>query len=190
MEVGVGHGMKHYRLVLGGILTLLMFGVVMAYIGYASSVYPLEKARGYIVVAITSNSPTTMLEYVLEIEQLVPENGNPVWVFPTPRTDFGMMHKSIDEIKERLRVIATLPRDSEAFNTGMSDVRGQLAQLEDNIREAVPYVYVSFQNVVLSAIWITVILAIFTLMKRGKARIERFEDVESERVGSNNNNNN
>jgi len=184
VEAGVGYGMKHYRLVLGGILALLMFGVVMAYIGYASSVYPLEKARGYIAVAVTSNSPTTMLEYVLEIEQLVPEKGNPVWVFPTPRTDFGMMHKSIDEIKERLKVIATLPRDSEAFNTGMSDVRGQLAQLEDNIREAVPYVYVSFQNVVLSAIWITVILAIFTLMKRSKARIERLEDVESERVGS------
>ncbi|MEM0445946.1 MAG: glycosyltransferase [Candidatus Nitrosocaldus sp.] len=180
----VGYSMKHYRFVLGGILALLMFGVVMAYVGYASTVYPLEKARGYIAVAVTSNSPTTMLEYVLEIEQLIPEKGNPVWVFPTARTDFAMMHKSIDEMKERLRIISALPRDGEAFNTGMSDVRGQLVQLEDNIREAVPYVYVSFQNVMLSAIWITVILAIFTLMKRSKARIERFEDVESERLGS------
>ncbi|MCS6768205.1 MAG: glycosyltransferase [Candidatus Nitrosocaldus sp.] len=179
--VEVADGMRYYRFVLGGILALLMFGVLMAYIGYASSVYPLEKARGYIAVAVTSNSPATMLEYVLEVEQLIPEHGNPVWVFPTPRTDFGMMHKSIDEIKERLRIISTLPRDGEAFNTGMSDVRGQLAQIEENIREAVPYVYVSFQNVMLSAIWITVILAIFTLMKRGKARMERLEDVESER---------
>ncbi|MFN4335990.1 MAG: glycosyltransferase [Candidatus Nitrosocaldus sp.] len=183
-EAEVGYGMKHYKFVLGGILALLMFGVVMAYVGYASTVYPLEKARGYIAVAVTSNAPTTILEYVLEIEELIPEKGNPVWVFPTAKTDFAMMHKSIDEIKERLRVINTLPRDGEAFNTGMSDIRGQLAQLEDNIREAIPYVYVSFQNVILSTIWITVILAIFTLMKRGKTRIERFEDVESERLGN------
>ncbi len=181
--VEVGYGMK-YTFILGGILALLIFGVVMAYVGYASTVYPLEKARGYIAVAVTSNTPTTILEYVLEIEELIPEKGNPVWVFPTAKTDFAMMHKSIDEIKERLRIISTLPRDSEAFNTAMSDIRGQLAQLEDNIREAIPYVYVSFQNVILSVIWITVILAIFTLMKRSKTRIERFEDIESERLGS------
>ncbi len=175
VDKGEVTGMKRYSIVLIGILALLIFGVVMAYIGYSSTVYPLEKARGYLRVAITSPSPIEMLDYVVSAEALVPENGNPVWVFPTAKTDFALMHKSIDGIKDRLRLLAVIPKDSEAFNTGIGDVRAQLATLERNIEEAIPYVYVSFQNVVLSAIWITVIILIFTLMKRGKSRIERLE---------------
>ncbi len=172
--------MNRYRVVLGGILALLIFGVVMAYIGYASTVYPLEKARGYLRVAITSPSPTEMLDYVVSVEALIPEQGNPVWAFPTAKTDFALMHKSIDGIKERLRVLSLTTKDSEAFNTGIGDVRAELAMLERNIEEAIPYVYVSFQNVIMSAIWVTVIIIIFAVMKRGKARIERFEEMENE----------
>ena len=175
IDKGEVTGMKRYSIVLIGILALLIFGVVMAYIGYSSTVYPLEKARGYLRVAITSPSPIEMLDYVVSAEALIPENGNPVWVFPTAKTDFALMHKSIDGVKDRLRLLAVIPKDSEAFNTGIGDVRAQLATLERNIEEAIPYVYVSFQNVVLSAIWITVIILIFTLMKRGKSRIERLE---------------
>jgi cellulose synthase/poly-beta-1,6-N-acetylglucosamine synthase-like glycosyltransferase len=175
VDKGEVTGMKKYSLVLIGILALLIFGVVMAYIGYSSTVYPLEKARGYLRVAITSPSPIEMLDYVVSAEALIPENGNPVWAFPTAKTDFALMHKSIDGVKDRLRLLAVIPKDSEAFNTGIGDVRAQLATLERNIEEAIPYVYVSFQNVVLSAIWITVIILIFTLMKRGKSRIERLE---------------
>ncbi len=171
--------MSRYKVVLAGILALLIFGVVMAYIGYASIVYPLEKARGYLKVAITSPSPTEMLDYVVSAEVLIPEQGNPVWVFPTAKTDFALMHKSIDGIKDRLRLLSFIPKDSEAFNTGMGDVRAQLATLEKNIEDAIPYVYVSFQNVIMSAIWVTVIIAIFALMKRGKAKIEMFEEMEN-----------
>jgi cellulose synthase/poly-beta-1,6-N-acetylglucosamine synthase-like glycosyltransferase len=172
--------MNRYKVVLGGILALLIFGVVMAYVGYASTVYPLEKARGYLRVAITSPSPTEMLDYIVSVEALIPEQGNPVWVFPTAKTDFALMHKSIDGIKERLRILSVIPKDSEAFNTGIGDVRAELATLERNIEEAIPYVYVSFQNVIMSAIWVTVIMVIFAVMKRGKARIERFEEMENE----------
>ncbi len=171
--------MNRYKVVLAGILALLIFGVVMAYIGYASTVYPLEKARGYLKVAITSPSPTEMLDYVVSVEALIPEQGNPVWAFPTAKTDFALMHKSIDGIKDRLRLLSVIPKDSEAFNTGIGDVRAQLATLEKNIEDAIPYVYVSFQNVIMSAIWVTVIIAIFALMKRGKAKIERFEEMEN-----------
>lgn len=32
----------------------------------------------------------------------------------------------------------------------------------------------------MSAIWVTVIMVIFAVMKRGKAKIERFEEMENE----------
>jgi hypothetical protein len=161
-----------------GVLGLLIFGVVMAYIGYSQSVYPLEKAKGYLQRAMTSPYPELMLDFLASAKPLIPEEGNPVWAFPTATTDFGLMQKDLDLMMERLRSISTLPRDSEAFNTGLGDVRGEIAVLEEQIQLAQPYVYVSFQNVVLSSIWIGVLMMIFTLMKRGKEKLEEYEKLE------------
>jgi hypothetical protein len=90
------------------------------------------------------------------------------------------MQKNIDGMMDRLRTLSTLPRDSEQFSTGLLDVREGLTWLEEAILEAQPYVYVSFQNVILSAIWIGVLLMIFTVMKRGKERLQEFEKYEGE----------
>jgi len=166
--------------VMVGILGFLIFGVTMAYIGYSTTVYPLDKARGYINAAKASSVPEEMLDYMASVKPLVPEEGNPVWAFPTAETDFGVMQKNIDGMMDRLRTLSTLPRDSEEFNTGLLDVREGLTWLEEAILEAQPYVYVSFQNVIMSAIWIGVLLMIFTVMKRGKERLQEFENFEGE----------
>ncbi|HLE34489.1 MAG TPA: cellulose synthase family protein [Nitrososphaerales archaeon] len=171
---------KHYKAVMVGILGFLIFGVTMAYIGYSTTVYPLDKARGYINAAKASSVPEEMLDYMASVKPLVPEEGNPVWAFPTAETDFGVMQKNIDGMMDRLRTLSTLPRDSEEFNTGLLDVREGLTWLEEAILEAQPYVYVSFQNVIMSAIWIGVLLMIFTVMKRGKERLQEFENFEGE----------
>ncbi|MEM2759712.1 MAG: hypothetical protein QXU32_06235 [Nitrososphaerales archaeon] len=167
---------RHYKAVMAGILGLLMFGITMAYIGYSQTVYPLEKAKGYLQRAITSPSPEMMLDYLVSTKPLIPKEGNPVWAFPTATTDFALMQKDIDLLMDRLRTLSTVPRDNEAFNTGLQDVRLELIELVKHIIEAQPYVYVSFQNVVLSAIWIGVLLMIFTLMKRGKEKLKEYEE--------------
>lgn len=169
---------RHYKAIMIGILGFLIFGVAMAYIGYSQTVYPLEKAKGYLERAMSSPSPEIMLDYVSNAKPLIPQEGNPVWAFPTATTDFGLMQKDLDMIMDRLRTLSTLPRDSEAFSTGLADVRAELASLEKHIIEAQPYVYVSFQNVVLSSIWIGVIMLIFTLMKRGKEKLQEYEKFE------------
>jgi len=166
---------RRYKAIMIVILGLLIFGVSMAYIGYHQTVYPLEKAKGYLQRSMSSPAPELMLDYLASAKPFVPKEGNPVWAFPTATTDFGLMQKDIDMIIERLRILSTLPRDSAAFNTGIGDVRGELIILEKQIIEAQPYVYVSFQNVVLSSIWIAVLLMIFTLMKRGKEKLEEYE---------------
>ncbi|MFQ5941354.1 MAG: hypothetical protein ACE5KA_06630 [Nitrososphaerales archaeon] len=169
---------RHYKAVMIGILGLLIFGVTMAYIGYSQTVYPLEKAKGYLQRSISSPSPETMLDYLASTKPLIPTEGNPVWAFPTAKTDFGLMQKDIDMMMDRLRTLSTVPRDSESFNTGLLDVRTEMIALEKHIMEAQPYVYVSFQNVVLSSIWIGVLMMIFTLMKRGKQKLEEYEKLE------------
>ena len=166
---------RHYKAIMVGILGLLIFGVTMAYIGYSQSVYPLEKAKGYLQRSMSSPSPEIMLDYLANTKPLIPKEGNPVWAFPTATTDFGLMQKDIDMMMDRLRTLSTLPRDSEAFNTGLNDVRAEMAVLEKQIIEAQPYVYVSFQNVVLSSIWIGILMMIFTLMKRSKEKLQEYE---------------
>jgi hypothetical protein len=163
-----------------GILGFLIFGVTMAYIGYSTTVYPLDKARGYLGAGMAASIPEEMLDYLASIKPLVPEKGNPVWVFPTARTDFGVMQKNIDGMMDRLRSMSTLPRDSEEFNTGLLVIKAQMNELEEQILETQPYVYVSFQNVIMSAIWIAVLMMIFTVMKRGKEKIQEFEKFEGE----------
>ncbi len=171
---------KHYKAVMVGILGFLIFGVTMAYIGYSTTVYPLDKARGYLGAGMVASVPEEMLDYLASIKPLVPKEGNPVWAFPTARTDFGVMQKNIDGMMDRLRSMSTLPRDSEEFNTGLLVIKAQMDELEEQILETQPYVYVSFQNVVMSAIWIAVLLMIFTVMKRGKEKLHEFEQFEGE----------
>jgi hypothetical protein len=38
-----------------------------------------------------------------------------------------------------------------------------------------PYLYVSFTNIFLSIMWISVILIVFALMKKGRAKFKEYE---------------
>ncbi|MFQ5969874.1 MAG: hypothetical protein ACE5J2_05225 [Nitrososphaerales archaeon] len=169
---------KHYKAVMVGILGFLIFGVSMAYIGYSTTVYPLDKARGYLDRVASATSPEAMMDYLASAQPLVPKEGNPVWAFPTARTDFGLMQDTMAGMMDRLRTLSTLPRDSDAYQNGLQDLRWAAGSLEKDVMEAQPYVYVSFQNVVLSAIWIAVLLMIFTVMKRGKEKLKEYETLE------------
>jgi len=174
-------GMKS-KIGLLAILAILIFGVVMAWVGYSNSVYPLDKARGYLTIAMQTSNTEEILDYLASVKTLIPKSGNPVWAFPTPKSDFGIMQQNIDNMMAKARVLSSLSKDSVEFNTGLSDLRGQLAILEDAIEEAEPYVYVSFQNIVFSIIWIAVLMLIFTLLKRGSQRIKEYEQRYNEQA--------
>ncbi|MEM4237941.1 MAG: glycosyltransferase, partial [Candidatus Nitrosocaldaceae archaeon] len=163
------------KLALVAILSILLFGVVMAWVGYSTSVYPLDKARGYLTVAMQTSNAEEILDYLASVKTLLPASGNPVWMFPTPKSDFGIMQKNLDNMMNKARSLSQLQKDSVEFNTGLSDLRGQLTLLEDSIEEAQPYVYASFQNIVFSIIWIAVIMMIFSILKRSSNKIKEYE---------------
>jgi hypothetical protein len=41
--------------------------------------------------------------------------------------------------------------------------------------DAMPYFYVSFTNIMLSVVWIAIILALFVLIRRGRAKFREQE---------------
>jgi cellulose synthase/poly-beta-1,6-N-acetylglucosamine synthase-like glycosyltransferase len=165
----------YYRLILVGILGFLAFGAGMAYFGYQSTIYPMERAMGYLSRAQIAQTPEMVADYIRPVKLLLPEQGNPVWSFSTPSTDFRLIQNDLDAMLSRANSISSLEPHTAAYNTGLEDIHGSIKTLETNLEEATPYLYVSFTNVLLSVIWIAVIMFIFTLMKKGRAKFKEYE---------------
>ncbi|MDQ4055816.1 MAG: hypothetical protein M3156_00190, partial [Thermoproteota archaeon] len=174
VEKSMKHG--YYKLILFGFLSILALGAAVAYYGYESTIYPLDKAVGYLSRAEAAQSPEAVADYIKPVKNLLPNDGNPVWAFPNSRTDFGLIQKELDAMLLRAKSISSLELHSAAYNTGLADLHNSIKIIESNLIEATPYLYVSFTNIILSAIWIAIILFIFALMKRGREKLKEYEN--------------
>lgn len=163
-----------FKLLAVGVLSLLAFGMGIAYYGYATYIYPVDEALGNLARAESAQSPMELADYVYAAKRTLPKEGNPVWSFPTARTDFGLIQLELDNIISRANSVASVEPHSSAYNTGMNDMHVSLDAIQENIIEALPYMYVSTTNMAVSAVWIAVILGLFALMRRGKARYKEF----------------
>ena len=163
---------KFYRLIIIGIVGFLSLGGALVYFGYQNAIYPLDKAMGYLARAETAQTPETIADYLRPVKQLLPMAGNPVWSFPNPRTDFGLIQNDLDAMLLRTVSISSVEPNSAAYNTGLEDLHGSIKIIESNLEEATPYVYVSFTNILLGGLWVGVIMLVFAAMRRGKAKFE------------------
>jgi len=161
-----------YKLALGGILGLIIFAGFMAWTGYENDVYPIDLARGHLDRVMITSDPNSMATDLNEIKELLPKEGNPVWVFGTPSTDFALIQQDLDSMIIRAVEIAAVPTDSSSFHTGMDAVSDRAFALQQNLEDVTPYMYVNFINVVLSAVWIAAILAIFAVLNRRKRQLQ------------------
>ena len=166
---------RYNRLILIGVIGFLAFGAGMAYYGYLTTIYPIDKAMGYLSRAEIAQTPETLVGYIRPVKQLLPEEGNPVWSFSTPRTDFSLIQSDLDAMISRANSIGSLEPHTAAYNTGLEDLHGSIKILEANLEEATPYLYVSFTNILLSSIWIAVIILIFAVMKKGRSKFKEYE---------------
>lgn len=167
-----------YRLMMVGVLAIVMFGAGMAYYGYQTAIYPVDVAIGYLARAESAGTPEDLAAYVIEAKRLLPESGNPVWSFPTPRTDFGLIQDALDTIVSRSNSISSVDPHSSEYNTGLTDMRNSLNAIQKDLIEIMPYLYGSFTNIVLGLVWIAVILLIFTLMRKGRAKYREEYDTQ------------
>jgi hypothetical protein len=167
-----------YKLMMIGVLALIVGGLAMASYGYQISIYPVDSGLGNLARAESAQTPEELANYVIAAKRELPKSGNPVWSFPTPRTDFGLMQLELDRIISRANSIANVEPHSSAYNTGMNDMHITLDAIQENIIEALPYMYVSTTNMVMSIVWIAIILGLFAVMKRGRAKFR--EEYESQ----------
>ena len=176
-----------YRLSMVGILAIIIFGVVMAFNGYNSDIYPIDRMRGHLDGIIGNSDPSSLQSHLSAIktdlaivmDHLPEDNKNPVWIFPTPSTDFLRIENDINNLEQSIEKISTVPKDSSAYHTGMIDVHDRALLIKTNLMDATPYMYVSISNVLFSTIWIAAIIGIFAALKRKK---EQFKEIDNSGV--------
>jgi len=166
-----------YRLMMVGVMALMIFGVGMALYGYQQAIYPVDSALGYLARAESAQTPEQVADFVRAAKRELPDSGNPVWSFPTAKTDFALIQRNLDDMLARANSISSLEPYSTEYNTGLYDIHASLKTLQEDLVDATPYLYVSFTNIMLSAVWIAVILALFAIMRRGRAKFrEEYEN--------------
>jgi hypothetical protein len=150
-------------------------GPPILYFGYQNAIYPLDKAKGYLSRAESAQTTDMMADYLRPVKLLLPNEGNPVWIFPTPRTDFGLIQDDLKEMLIRANSISSVEPDSAAYSTGLEELHSSIKIIESNLEEATPYIYASITNILLSVLWVAVIMLIFAVMRRGKSKLKDYE---------------
>jgi len=164
-----------YKLALGGIFAIIVIGGYMAFTGYANDVYPLDMSVGLLDRILATSDPQTIIADINAIKANLPETGNPVWIFPTDSTNFARIQADLDTMLISAEKIAAVPTDSAAYHTGMLDINGRAMTIQTNLADAIPYMYVSFSNIIFSSIWIAAILGIFAVLNKKKQKIQEYD---------------
>ena len=166
---------NYYKAALAGIIALIVAGVVLAFDEYGTTIYPLDQSRGLLVRIQATSDPQSISNDIQMVQQLLPKSGNPVWIFPTQDTDFGMMQKDLTTMSSTLDKISTTSPDTAAFHTGMLNIHSQATAIVFNLLDATPYMYVSISNMLFGSIWVAVIIGIFALLKKKKDTLRELD---------------
>lgn len=165
------------RIVLAGVLMFIVLGAGIAYEGYISTIYPVNKAVGLIIRAQSAQTPEQLGEYVELTKSSIPEDGNPVWLFQTVRTDFKLIQVTLDDVQARTELVESMDPHGSAYNAAMIDMHRTADTLEANLLEALPYMYISFANIIIASLWVVAIIAVFAAMRmvnsKTRARYEQ-----------------
>lgn len=139
-------------------ISAIALGIMLAIQFHAYYVHPLDEARGVLVQVQSTSDPKTMQSELATVKRLLPASGNPVVIFPTGDTDFGIMQNDLQTMLGAVDNVAYVPSWSSGFHTGMLNVHAQAATLVFNIIDATPYMYISLPYAFANALWLLGIL--------------------------------
>ncbi|HEX2013958.1 MAG TPA: glycosyl transferase, partial [Nitrososphaera sp.] len=158
--------------VLVGMLAFLVAGAAVAYYGYQSTMHPINQAVGYISRAETAQTPEQLAEYVKLTQELTRDDGNPVWLFPTARTDFAHIQSNLDSMLMRAESTSEMIPHSEQYNMALRDMHQSAYVIKLSLLEAIPYMYISLTNLVAGGLWVAAVIAIFGATRRARTRVQ------------------
>jgi hypothetical protein len=151
---------------LAALAVICVIGAALFYSAYYNSFYAIDRANALFSRAETAGFAGDMIDYIQRGRVLLPRSGNPVWWFPTDKTNFGEIQKDIDGIIARARLLQAMPTNSSTYQQGMDDLRGKVKALELQVAEASGYMFVSGSNMVVSLIWLAALAIFVSYFKR------------------------
>jgi cellulose synthase/poly-beta-1,6-N-acetylglucosamine synthase-like glycosyltransferase len=158
------------RLMLAGMLAFLTMGAAVAYFGYQNTMYLLDKAIGFVARAETAQTPEQLAEYIKLTQDLIPSDGNPVWLFPTTKTDFALIQANLDSIVLRANIASAMDPLSDSYNIAIRDIHMSAGTLRTNLVEVIPYTYITLSNIMLAGLWVASVIAIFAALRKIKTK--------------------
>ena len=173
---------RAYKAAMLSIVVIITVGAFMAFQGYQSDIYPVDLVRGHLNGIMGSSDPASIRVHLdainvhmINVVDKLPDNGNPVWIFPTPTTDFSRIDEDLANMETTLLVAESMPKDSTAYYVAMMDISSRAVTLQKNLVEATPYMYVNLSNMIFATIWMAAILAIFAVLKKRRDKLTAFE---------------
>src|SRR5918993_1364744 len=158
------------RLMLAGMLAFLTMGAAVAYFGYQNTMYLLDKAIGFVARAETAQTPEQLAEYIKLTQDLIPSDGNPVWLFPTTKTDFALIQTNLGSIVLRANMASAMDPLSDSYNIAIRDMHMSAGTLRTNLVEVIPYTYITLSNIMLAGLWVASVIAIFAALRKIKTK--------------------
>ncbi|MEM3096333.1 MAG: glycosyltransferase [Nitrososphaerota archaeon] len=145
------------------LIFLAILSVITAVASYARSGYTIELAATHLDSA-TSSDMEDLISHVEIAIQMIPSEGNPVWILPTPLTELSFIRNDLEHIKNRLVLAIRLEDDTELYHATYEDVRQALQNMAGQLKVSMPYVWLGPEE--LSAMLVTLTLAIIVLVRR------------------------
>jgi hypothetical protein len=158
------------------LIVFMVIGAVAIYNHYLESYYLVDRGKAFLSRAETAPTPDQMADALQRAEDLLPKSGNPVWWFPTPRTDFALINQDTNGLIELARLIGTLSKEQEAYQVGMDTLRGKIRTLGEQLGEAAGYYFLSPSSVLFGFLWILGVATLLYLRSRDKLELREEEE--------------
>ena len=140
---------------------LIVAGLSLSFNYFQYAVQPLNSSYDHLDKIISSSDPIFIhihlyeLKYRLaEVMRNLPENKNPVWLFPTESTNFLRMQNDVDVMLTSVDNLSAIPKYSSAYHTGMLDINSRSMVLKSNLLDAKVFMYVSPANLSFTLMWL------------------------------------
>ena len=139
---------------------VLLFLVITSYF---LNVYSIALAIGEIERAASAVEPGDVIASIKRAADLIPDNGNPVWLFPTPASDFSLIKKDLLTLYSRMSGVL-VKNDYYATHAVLEDTSYALVAIYEQLNSIRPFALVTLAGLV--AATVTVALVIVTMFRR------------------------
>jgi cellulose synthase/poly-beta-1,6-N-acetylglucosamine synthase-like glycosyltransferase len=158
---------KVLRILILLMLALAIFGSV---IGYYQTYYRLDVASSYLVRGASSSDAAEIARYIEAALTSLPREGNPVWILPTPRTDFRLITSDLEGLRDSALRLAAEGASSPTYQQGIDQIKDSLKIIRDQVMEAAIFYYISPSALLSTALWLVGLALLIRTYLRERSR--------------------